>query len=267
MRILSLNAWGGRVFEPLLPFLEDMDADVLCLQEVIRTPGVGARWLTYRGDGAELPQRANLFDDVRARMPDHDPGFFPSARGVLHDDGTSYSSEFGLATFTRRSFPVIGQALEFVHGSYSADGWGAHPRPRNAHGVRLLDPERNEPIAVVHLHGLREPGSKADTPHRRAQAHALVQLIHRLWNPGDRLVVCGDFNLLPDSETFSILGTLGLTDLVTTRGFADTRTSFYGKDGRFADYMLVTSNVAVRRFEVVAAPEVSDHRPLLIDIG
>ncbi|RST87359.1 endonuclease/exonuclease/phosphatase family protein [Aquibium carbonis] len=267
MRILSLNAWGGRVFEPLLPFLHEMDADVLCLQEVIRTPGMGARWLTYRGDGAELPQRANLFDEVRALLPDHDAGFFPSARGVLHDDGTVHRSEFGLATFTRRSFSVIGQALDFVHGSFSPDGWGAHPRPRNAHGVRLFDPETNEPIAVVHLHGLREPGGKADTPHRRAQAQALVQLIRRVWSPGERLVVCGDFNLLPDSETFATLAALGLTELVTTRGFTDTRTSFYEKDGRFADYLLVTRDVEVRRFEVVAAPEVSDHRPLLLDIG
>lgn len=267
MRILSLNAWGGRVFEPLLPFLGDMDADVICLQEVVRTQGTGPGWLTYRGDGAELPQRANLYDEIRATFPVHDAGFFPSASGVLHDGKTSSMSEFGLATFTRQNLPVIGQALDFIHGTFSPDGWGSHPRPRNAHGVRLFDREAVGPIAVVHLHGLRELSGKADTPHRRAQAHALVQLIHRVWNPGERLVVCGDFNLLPGSETFAILGALGLTDLVTTHGFTDTRTSFYEKDGRFADYLMVTSNVEVRRFEVVATPEVSDHRPLLLDIG
>lgn len=288
MRILSLNAWGGRVFAPLLPFLAATDADVLCLQEVVRTPGAGIRWLTYRGDGAELPQRANLHDEVRAVTPDHDSGFFPSARGllhaqdgvphaeagvphaeagVLHDADMAFSSEFGLATYTRRSFPVIGQALDFVHGRFSPDGWGAHPRPRNAHGVRLFDDAAGEAICVVHLHGLRDPAGKGDTPHRRAQAHALVRLIRRIWNEGERLVVCGDFNLLPGSETFAILGALGLEDLVTTRGFTDTRTSFYGKENRFADYLLVTPNVEVRRFEVVASPEVSDHRPLLLDIG
>ncbi|MEK1898053.1 MAG: endonuclease/exonuclease/phosphatase family protein, partial [Rhizobium sp.] len=72
-------------------------------------------------------------------------------------------------------------------------------------------------------------------------------------------------NVLPDSVTFEKLGRLGLNDLVTGRGFTDTRTSLYPKDGRFADYMLVTSEVVVERFEVVEAPEVSDHRPLLID--
>lgn len=267
MKILSLNAWGGRVWEPLIPYLRAADADVLCLQEMVRTPDAGIRWLVYRGDGAELPQRANLYDEVRNLLPDHDAGFFPSARGVLFDGELSHASEFGLATFTRRSLPVIGQALDFVHGSFSPDGWGAHPRPRNAHVVRLFDPATEEPIVIAQLHGLREIGGKRDTPHRREQALALVRLIRNIWIPGERLVVCGDFNLLPGSETFDILGELGLVDLVTTRGFTDTRTSHYRKEGRFADYLLVTPNVSVRAFDVVTAPEVSDHRPLLLDIG
>jgi len=79
-------------------------------------------------------------------------------------------------------------------------------------------------------------------------------------------VVCGDFNVLPDSETFEILGSLGLVDLVTSRGHDDTRTSHYKKQPRFADYMLVTSNVEVIRFDPVAEPEVSDHRALLLDM-
>ena len=34
MRILSLNAWGGKLHSPLMKYLADVDADVLCLQEV-----------------------------------------------------------------------------------------------------------------------------------------------------------------------------------------------------------------------------------------
>lgn len=267
MRILSLNAWGGRVFEPLIPFLTSVDADVLCLQEVVRTPGAGRDWLSYRGDGAELPQRANLHDEIREAHPGHDAGFYPAARGELYDGAQAFPSEFGLATYVRHTFPVIGQALDFVHGGFSPEAWGEHPRPRNAHCVRLFDPARGEPIVVAQLHGLRELSGKHDTPHRRAQAHALVRLIRTIWRPGERLVVCGDLNLLPGSETFSILAELGLSDLVTAGGFTDTRTSFYAKDNRYADYLLVTPNVDIRQFEVVAMPEVSDHRPLLLDVG
>jgi endonuclease/exonuclease/phosphatase family metal-dependent hydrolase len=75
--------------------------------------------------------------------------------------------------------------------------------------------------------------------------------------------VCGDLNLLPGSETFAVLGAIGLVDLV---GTADTRTSRYLKPVRHASYLLVSNPAAVRGFEVLAEPEVSDHRALLLDI-
>jgi hypothetical protein len=67
--------------------------------------------------------------------------------------------------------------------------------------------------------------------------------------------------------TFAALAELGLTDLITTRGFTDTRTSLYKKTPRFADYMLISANVPIRHFDVVKEPEVSDHCALVLDIG
>ena len=46
MRIVSLNTWGGAMFDQLAPWLETVDADVLCLQEVTRTP-TKARAIQY----------------------------------------------------------------------------------------------------------------------------------------------------------------------------------------------------------------------------
>ncbi len=149
----------------------------------------------------------------------------------------------------------------------SADRYGEHPRARNAHAIRLFDYGAGQAITIAHLHGLRGMAGKGDTPARRGQADALMSLIGQIWRKGERLVVCGDFNVLPGSVMFDVLGGLGLTDLVTSRGFTDTRTSHYAKDGRFADYMLVTPEVGVVSFDVVGEPEVSDHRPLLLDIG
>ncbi|KQV32420.1 metal-dependent hydrolase [Rhizobium sp. Root1203] len=267
MRIISLNAWGGKLHAALMPYLRKADPDVICLQEVTRSASVSSDWLEYRDGSHVLPQRANLFDEIRAVLPAHDAFFAPMARGKLFAGDTEVWSEFGLATFVRRTLPVIGHAMDFVHGGFSADGYGPHPRARNAQCIRLFDYAAGRPVTVAQLHGLRDLAGKGDTPARHAQAAALVALIERVWYEGEQLVVCGDFNVLPGSITFEALDELGLTDLVVSRGHTDTRTSHYAKEGRFADYMLVTSNVEVTAFDVVAQPEVSDHRALLLEIA
>lgn len=72
---------------------------------------------------------------------------------------------------------------------------------------------------------------------------------------------------MPDSKTFAVLKELDLIELVTTRGFTDTRTSHYTKQNRYADYMLVNPAVKIDHFDVVRQPEVSDHCPLLLEFS
>jgi endonuclease/exonuclease/phosphatase family metal-dependent hydrolase len=265
LKIVSLNAWGGKLGAPLIAYVRAEDPDVLCLQEVVHTPAATKEWLTYRDGEHVLPQRTNLFAELCAALPGHLATFCPAAQGELWDGEVAVPSQFGIATFVRASLPVIGQAQGFVHGSYSAHGYGAHPRPRNAHVVRVYDYAHDRAVTVAHMHGLRDlVAGKADTPERLAQAEALAGLVRSVAGADDAVVVCGDFNIEPGSATFGVLGAIGLQDLVARYGITSTRTSHYGKPGRFADYMLVNRRVEVAEFTVVAAPEVSDHCPLVL---
>lgn len=267
MKIMSLNGWGGRLGAELTSFLQAAAPDVLCLQEVVHTPDTDKDWLSYRDGGSDLPQRANFFDEVSKSLPDHTAIFCPAAVGDLWNGDQRISSQWGLATFIRNTLPIVAQHQGFVHGVFSANGYGAHPRSRNAHAVRLFDFACQQPIVIAHMHGLRDLGGKQDTLERVVQARKLAALVMSVAQDGDRIVVCGDFNVLPGSETFSILGELGLSDLVQGRGFQGTRTSLYEKPGRFADYLLVNSAVKISAFEVLKLPEVSDHCPLVLEIG
>ncbi|HEV7246758.1 MAG TPA: endonuclease/exonuclease/phosphatase family protein [Shinella sp.] len=267
MKILSLNVWGGMLHAPLIDYLAAVDADVYCLQEVPRAVTARSDWLTYRDGAVELQQRGNLYREIATALPAHDGFFAPAMRGELMDGDQPCWQEFGLATFIRQDIAVIGQAVDFVHGAFSPHGFGAHPRARNAQAFRLYDYKTDRALSVVQFHGLRTEDGKGDSPVRDAQAKTLVALIERLHRGQEALVLCGDFNLLPGSRTFETLAQLGLTDLVTTRGFTDTRTSLYKKPGRHADYMLVNAEVPVAEFTVVETPEVSDHRALLLTIG
>lgn len=263
---MCLNGWGGKLANRLLPYVEAVSPDVLCLQEVSHTPGCPRAWLTYRDGDQVLEQRANFLAEVAAALPAYTATFCPAERGLLWDGDDPVWSLWGIATFVSSSLAVIGQAQDFVHGSFSPDGFSEHPRPRSAHAVRVHEFETGRTITIAHMHGLRIPGDKSDNPERLAQAERFAGLITRTARNGDLIVACGDFNVEPQSVTFDVLGRIGLTDLVTTRGFAGTRTSFYEKPGRFADYMLVGAGVDIVGFDAVDQPEVSDHMPLLLQI-
>lgn len=116
------------------------------------------------------------------------------------------------------------------------------------------------------MHGLRDLRGKMDTPERVDQARRLLDLSDQVSEPGDLTVICGDFNVEPDSKTLALLADRDFTELVTARGFEGTRNSLYEKPGRFADYMLVNRKEAVADFYVVYHPEVSDHCPLILCI-
>ncbi len=266
MDIMCLNGWGGKLHEKLLPYIATSAPDILCLQEVVHSPASDKDWLTYRDGDHVLPQRANFFRDVCTALPDHVGLYCPAAQGVLWDDDNEVPSQWGLATFVHKSVPIIGQVQGFVHKTYAPLGYGDHPRSRSAHGVRVYDYAAKRTISVTHMHGLRDLAGKMDTPARAQQAQRFLNLSRQVSEPDDLVVVCGDFNVEPDSETLRILAAAGLSELVTGRGFSSTRNSHYKKPGRFADYMLINDAQAVRGFDVIYDPEVSDHCPLLLTL-
>ncbi len=273
MRIISLNAWGGQLWDALSDWLPRCGADVLLLQEVTRAPeplpeAVRDGWLEYRDPYRHLWQRADLLADVKALLPGWQAAFAPAARGPLGSpDATMLRSEHGIAAFFAPRLAVVGQASGFIHGGFRADGWGPEPVPRPMQAFRVFDPSSAATRVVAHLHGLREAAGKGDTPARAAQAERIASLLGAFADGHEEIVLAGDFNLLPDSATFGRLARLGLRDLVTAHGHTDTRTSHYGKPVRHADYMLVSGGVPVAAFDVPAMPEVSDHRPLVLDIA
>lgn len=265
MHIVSVNAWGGARFDDLAAWLPESKADVVCLQEVTRTAGLGG-WTSFEDADRSLPQRANLYDDVRALLPDHTALFVASDAGPVTDaDGRRHHQDFGLGTFVAPQVPLLGTAEGFVHGAFTDhDEWAVSERPRAVQGLRVADPVvPGRTVCVVQLHGLRDSAGKGDTPARQAQAERLAAFVEVTRADGDVVVVAGDLNLLPDSATFGVLREVGLTDLV---GTADTRTAAYPKPVRHAGYLLVSDPGAVVEFAVLEAPEVSDHRILALTL-
>lgn len=253
------------MFDELAGWLKTCGADIVCFQEVTRTPGVDG-WTRFEDDERSLPQRASLLADVGSLLPNHLGLFAVSDSGPIHDQWRqTHRQDFGLAIFVSESLPVVATRSAFAHGAYvdHQREWPVDGRPRAVQIVRVFDPLAGRFLTVGNFHGLRDASGKHDTPARRAQAERLASLVDGVREDDDLSIVCGDFNVLPHSETFAILSAIGLVDLVRD---ADTRTSRYAKPSRHASYLLVSNPSTVRRFEVVAEPEVSDHRALMLDI-
>ncbi|MEM1402781.1 MAG: endonuclease/exonuclease/phosphatase family protein [Pseudomonadota bacterium] len=265
MKIVSLNAWGGAMYDSFASWLPTCAADVLCLQEVTCTSGLQG-WTRFDDGERELPQRANLFADVCALLPSHQGVFLCSDSGPVFDrDGNRHQQDFGLSVFVSDRLPIVGSQSSYVRGSFTDhEDWSISHRPRIAHAIRVVDRIGDRSVTIAHMHGLRDPAGKQDTPARATQAEKFAGLINDTKSKEDFVVACGDFNLLPDSNTFSVLeDRCGLVDLV---GTSDTRTSKYPKQSRHANYMLVSNREAVKNFSAPAEPEVSDHRLLILDV-
>lgn len=264
MRIVSLNAWGGQVWPALGGWIGGARADVVCLQEVIRPVDPSPPWLAYRDRERSLNQRSDLFGDISARLPQYEGAFLPAAQGPLSDQGgKSYQSRHGLGQWIAPHLTLDARSDGFVFGAFRENGWGSAPVPRGFQAARIKDPARKRAVTIAHFHGLRDAQGKQDTPIRAEQAKRAITLISQIAAPGDDVVLAGDFNVMPESETIAIFTAWGLRDLVGTR---DTRTQLYPKPIRHANYMLVSASLDVKAFEVPEAPVVSDHRPMIVDI-
>ncbi|WP_146180785.1 endonuclease/exonuclease/phosphatase family protein [Thalassorhabdomicrobium marinisediminis] len=267
MRIVSLNASGGQVWPALGGWAGLVRADVLSLQGVTQPKVPSPPWLNYRDAFRSLNQRSNLVADISGRLPGYTAQFHAACEGPMSDNGgRSYPSAYGLAQWIAPGLTVETRLDGFVHGAFRADGWGDAPLPCGFQASRLRLAGRARPITVAHFHGLQDgegADDMADTPARAQQARQALSLLDQIATSGDDVVLSGDFNVRPNSETLRVLQDWGLRDLV---GDKATRTSLYGKPQRHGSYMLVSRSIEVKRFDCPADPVVSDHRPLILEV-
>lgn len=252
MKLITLNTWGGTVFKPLLEFIErNEDVDVLCLQEIFHTES--EQTVITR------EARADVFKKIAAVLPNH-IGYFASSQDGLQPGGvpSDFHLEFGLATFVRKGIEVKNYYDTFVfrekNGCIEND---LRTMGRNIQCFELS--HDGELWSIINFHGLWNGQGKSDTEDRLSQSKKVRENYDRM--TGKR-IVCGDFNLSPDTESLKIIGN-GLRDLIAEYGVVSTRSSLYTKPLKFADYMFTSPEVEVEHFEVLQ-DEVSDHLPLLL---
>ena len=242
MKIISLNTWAGVVIDPLLDFFSKYsEVDVFCLQEIYSK----AEGKTEKHP--ELDMKLDLFERIEERLKDTHDGYFRPA----HKD------YYGQAIFVKKSVPVYEEGDILIYQNSDPEGRGRHSR--NLQYIRTS--VNGGPLVIANLHGLWNGMGKTDTDDRLEQGRRITEFVG---SRSEEVVVVGDFNLNPDTQSLAIVEE-GMRNLIKEYGITSTRTSFYEKEGKFADYALVSPNVAVVDFKVLP-DEVSDHAALYLEL-
>ena len=241
MKIISLNTWGGKIYEPLLKFFTDnKDIDIFCLQEIYNNAPMD---IIIKNS---LQKNFNLFSNIERILPDHQ-GYFRS----------NHKGYYGLAIFVKKNIKIIKEGDIPIYEVLNYQGGGNHSR--NLQFITIN--KDGEEITIANVHGLWNGKGKTDTGERLNQSKIIKNFMDFI--KGDK-ILCGDFNLEPNTESVKILEE-GMSNMIKKYNINSTRTSYYNKPGKFADYVFITKDLEVKDFRVLQ-DEVSDHCPLLVDI-
>lgn len=240
MKLISLNIWGGHILAPLLSFIETYrEVDIFCFQEVYHNA-------LHKISTEDRTHHLTIFSDIQRLLPEHQGFFRPAVEGI-----------YGLAMFVKKSVEVVQEGEVLVHENPNYVGSGPS-HSRNLHWLECRVDQKT--YAILNVHGLWNGQGKGDSPDRILQSQRIKRFMDSFTLPK---ILCGDFNLKPGTESFQILEE-GLNNLITQYGITSTRTSYYPKEEKFADYMLCSEDIRVNTFKVLPE-EVSDHAALWLD--
>ncbi|MBP9686286.1 MAG: endonuclease/exonuclease/phosphatase family protein [Candidatus Doudnabacteria bacterium] len=246
MRIVVLNVWGGRVQSAFTDFFRKYadKVDVFCLQEVYKDASG-----PFRETPFEAVAKLESFSVLEKLLPEHELIFHPSFRDA-----------YGICICIRKSLRIleVGESFIYKYKGYVPDG----DMGRHARNMQYAVVDNASPLTIVNVHALWNGLGKGDSDERLDQSKNIVRTLNELPKP---VVLCGDFNLDPNTESIQMIERTSLRNLIGEYSITSTRTPLYEKPGKFADYCFVSPGVHVKDFQVL--PDVvSDHAPLLLEI-
>jgi endonuclease/exonuclease/phosphatase family metal-dependent hydrolase len=248
MKLISLNVWGGRLHNQLIDFLNHYkDVDFFCFQEVYhQADGKDLIWL----DGANF----SLHDDILKELVGHQSLYHPHL-----------GDWWGLALYAKENISIDAEGEVYVHKEKNHEPGPEECRGHTAKNIQYLQTTvEGKQLTIINFHGLWNGQGKEDSDERLEQSRKIIAFLKTIKG---EFILTGDFNLSPNTESLILIEReCGLRNLIREHSINSTRTSFYTKENRFADYTFVSKGITVHDFRVLP-DEVSDHAPLLLDFS
>ncbi|MEO8104972.1 MAG: endonuclease/exonuclease/phosphatase family protein [Candidatus Saccharibacteria bacterium] len=239
MKLVQLNAWGGRLEHQLADLLTAEAANLVCLQEIISASGDALMALTLE----ELQATLGLGHSFMSP--------------VMSFNLMNKTAAFGNAILSE--YPLTQQNTIFTNLQYQAAfDFDSHDyNIRNLQHAQLTVAGHKLHLLNHHGHHIRQ--HKNGDAQTRRQMTQIAAYVATLDGP---VILTGDFNLAPHSESLELLNGR-LRNLSIEYKLTTTRNSLTTKN-EVCDYIFVNDAVTVQGFrasDVVA----SDHQALILD--
>lgn len=262
MKLISLNTWGGKIYQPLMNFIKQhsRDTDIFCFQEIYNTT-------------SEIKQykdllRTNLLDELKNILKDFQVFYFPTLFGFDDEaDKVNFNLSYGSAIFIKKSIKTDYHKDYFIYRdkslSYLKKNFSNLATPLQYVQFNLND----KVFSVFSFHGAPYPAAKKDTYKRLVQSKKVKEIIDKA--KGAKILV-GDFNLSLYTKSVGLFED-NMINLIKKFNIEKTRSKlspFYGKGNfqKFADYTFTTPDVLVKSF-LVPNIKISDHLPMILEFS
>jgi beta-N-acetylhexosaminidase len=241
VRVLVYNIHAGkdaagtpRIAE-LAGLVGQTGADIVLLQEV----DVGTRRSGGVDQPAELARRTG-FASAFGRTIDYDGG------------------RFGIAVLSR--WPILDARMIPLDGPPPAGADNGRHEPRGALRVVVGAPQGRITVFDTHLDAF---GGDA---WREQEADSLVKLVASARENGEVVILGGDFNSTPESAAQQTLRNAGLRDAWSLCGSGNGHTFPANDPKKRIDFLFLTGSTSCTSARVPDS-QLSDHRPLLVDVA
>ncbi len=244
MKLISLNILGGHNTKELLLFIRrNTDVDIFCFQEVF-DKGICTR---PEMEGSNM----NIFSEIACGLKGYKGYFAP------HQD-----NEEGLSIFVKNVFNIEEYNDVFVHRDKNAM-INNHGEELGRNIQHIMLKYKGKKINIINFHGLWSKLGKVDTTERELQSIKILDFLKILRG---EVILCGDFNLMPDTYSIKLFRDYGLRDLIKKFKITSTRSSMYKGEVKYADYIFCSEGLVIKNFKVFS-DEVSDHLPLYLEFS
>ncbi len=243
MKIIQLNIWGGKFGQQIINFLKAEQPDFVCMQEVNDLKGnAGYKFFA-------------TLDDIKKES-----GFSQAFMSANYSSRyMERSLEYGNAILSK--LPFIAKDTIYTNGKYKTN-FDIESDDGNIRNLQVSKIEINgKTLNILNHHGYHLGLNKLGDKETIRQMTMIAETIDSLEGP---IILCGDFNLSPASESIKIIDSK-LTNLSVANNLKRTYNQFSIVD-EVCDYIFINDQVKPISFKM-SEELLSDHKALILEFS